>query len=395
MVQGEILKAAQRDNKSVLILFVVLVMLSGGVMGCYSKYVYNFVAGPAPFTKSLAQSPGMREFVRAEGKLFATGSKEATVYRRRPGRGILGAMAKAAGRGTTEREEITANFMAMFIDGGVLVVKVPPDFSGTVVQGTLVPLPEEFRAQQADLTDVGAAGESGATDPSAAAATAVPAAESLIHPRMIDATSSYRSWNLIVLAAAVILPLSLLGLFYAVRTSRDVTKHMAISRVAKHGPYQSLLPRIEREMALAGEQGHIGSLWVGPNWIVVLTPTLLIFPVKDILAVGPESKTKKSGETTTVTYWLNLWMRAEEMESTIDVTEDELQRVLPRLAELHPYMLLEEKDVALTRKRWTSDSAACARDMEAARRAAAPKAAPAAPPASHAATEPAPTRVPA
>jgi hypothetical protein len=94
-----------------------------------------------------------------------------------------------------------------------------------------------------------------------------------------------------------------------------------------------------------------------------------------------------------VGYWLNVWMRDEATESTIDVTEQELERVLPRLAALHPYMLLEAEDVALTRKRWTMDSAACARDMEAARRRdAGPQAAP---PASPASTGPAPTRVPA
>jgi hypothetical protein len=43
--------------------------------------------------------------------------------------------------------------MAMMIDGGVLVVKVSPDFSGRIVEGRLVPLPEEFRASGEAMTD--------------------------------------------------------------------------------------------------------------------------------------------------------------------------------------------------------------------------------------------------
>jgi hypothetical protein len=47
----------------------------------------------------------------------------------------------------------------------------------------------------------------------------------------------------------------------------------------------ALIPRIERELAAAGEQGHIGPLWIGPNWIVALSPGLDIFPVVDIIGI--------------------------------------------------------------------------------------------------------------
>jgi hypothetical protein len=386
MVQGVILKAARRDNKGALVLFVVLVVLCGGVIAYNATFVYNFVAGPAPFTKALAAAPGMREFVRAEGDLVSTGSKEATVWRWLPKRGLGRAIAEASGRSLAEREKITANFMAMFIDGGVLIVKVTPDFSGRVVEGRLVPLPEELRAMEGrSAPATGDAADATASSAAAAAAATPVATASLIHPRMIDATSGYRSGiNLFVLVAAPLLPLSLIGLAFAVQQWRDTTKHAAIARVAKHGPYMALLPRIERELAAAGEQAHIGPLWIGPNWLVVLAPTLQIFPIADVMGVGHESKTKKSGDKTTVTHWLSVWMRGEPVEDSLELAEHEIQRILPLLTARHPWILVE--DTALVRKRWIMDQAACTREMDARRRDAT------APPAATPAPAPAPAR---
>jgi hypothetical protein len=361
MVQGTILKKARSDNRFMLGFFVVLVALSGAAFWWQSKFIYNFVAGPAPFTKTLAAAPGMREFVRAEGTLVSTGSKEATIWRWAPRRGVAGAIAKASGRSLAESETITANFMAMMIDGGVLVVKVSPDFSGRVVEGKLVPLPEEFRAAGRAMTDAdGAEGDEGVA---AAAAT-------VIHPQMIDATHGYRGLNLIALAAVIMLPLSVAGLVWSARAAGNVSRHPAIARVAKKGPYMALIPRIERELAAAGDQGHIGPLWIGPNWIVVLASTLNIFPVADIVGIGHESKSKKeTDKTTTVTHKLVVWMRDEVLDYTVDMTEGEARRAMPLLTALHPSLIVD--DVALLRKRWSSDREECVREMAAARRAAA------------------------
>ena len=86
MVQGTILTQARSDdNKSILGAAVVLTLLSGALMWWQSTYI---AAGPATFTKALAAGPGMREFVRAEGQLVSTGSKEATTWRWAPKRGV-------------------------------------------------------------------------------------------------------------------------------------------------------------------------------------------------------------------------------------------------------------------------------------------------------------------
>lgn len=377
MVQGTILKKARSDNRFMLGFFVVLVLLSGAAFWWQSKFIYNFVAGPAPFTKTLAAAPGMREFVRAEGALVSTGSKEATIWRWAPRRGVAGAIAKASGRSLAESETITANFMAMMIDGGVLVVKVSPDFSGRVVEGKLVPLPEEFRSAGRSLADAEGDADGAAPGAEGAAATGAEtdaeggaaAAPALIHPQMIDATQGYRELNLIALAAVIMLPLSLAGLVWAARAAGDVTRHPAIARVAKKGPYMALIPRIERELAAAGEQGHIGPLWIGPNWIVTLSSTLNIFPVADIVGIGHESTSKKATDkTTTVTHKVVVWLRDEVLDYTVDVTDGEVRRAMPLLAALHPSLVVD--DVALLRKRWSSDREECVREM-AARRAAA------------------------
>jgi hypothetical protein len=362
--------------------FAVLIALSGGVMWYYAKYIYNAVAGPAPFTKALAAAPGMREFVRAEGDLVSTGSKEATIHRERPWprRGVLGALARASKRSVKETETITANFLAMFVDGGVLIVKAPPDFSGRVVQGKLVPLPLELRQglERADADD-DAAGASDATAPSsgvAAAATAEDSAAPLIHPQMIDATSSYRSFslfNMFLIAAAVILPLSLAGLRWAVRSMLDPVRHPGLRRVAKHGSYLALVPRIEREIAAAGEQARVGLYWISPNWIVTFSPNLDIYPVRDIIGIAHESKTKTSGNETTVTHWITMWMRDEPFDKSLDnLSEDEAKYVASLLEAQHPGIVVE--DVALIRKRWSADHAVCTRDIETARRRAAAEA---------------------
>jgi hypothetical protein len=405
MEQGQILKQARSDSRTFVFVFAVLVAVSGGVMGYYAKYIYNVVAGPAPFTKALAAAPGMREFVRAEGEIVSTGSKEATIHRQRswPRRGILGALARASSKRTvTETETITANFLAMFVDGGVLIVKAPPDFSGHVVQGKLVPLPLDLRQRlERANADNDAADASGATEPSAGAAgaaegattaTAETSAAPLIHPQMIDATSSYRSFslfNMFLTAAAVILPLSLLGLRWAVRSMLDAARHPGLRRVVKHGPYLALVPRIEREIAAAGEQARVGLYWISPNWIVTFSPNLDIYPVRDIIGIAHESKTKTSGNQTTVTHWITMWMRDEPFDKSLDnLSEDEAQRVVSLLEAQHPGIVVEDENVAVIRKRWSADHTVCTREMETARRRAvaeakeAARAAQAAPPAS-------------
>jgi hypothetical protein len=59
-------------------------------------------------------------------------------------------------RGAVETKSISANYMAMLAGDRFLMVKVKPEFSGKVVEGRLVPLPESIRASLA--SEAGAAG---------------------------------------------------------------------------------------------------------------------------------------------------------------------------------------------------------------------------------------------
>ena len=146
MKRGEILSAVRRDNRTSVVAAVVLTAILGGVLLLNWKYLYNWALGPFAFDAALAAAPGPREFVRAEGPLLPTGLVQETTLR--------------LFRGAVENKSVSASYMAMLTADRILVVKVTPDFSGRVVLGRLVPLPETVRAQLTSDT-AGASGDSG------------------------------------------------------------------------------------------------------------------------------------------------------------------------------------------------------------------------------------------
>ena len=122
MTRGTILDAARTDSRGFLGAAFVLFIVCGAVVALNWKYVYNFLAGPFPFDQRLSDAPGAREFVRAEGPALPTGMVQETTFR------LL--------RGLAETKSVSANYLAMLEGGRILVVKVRPEFSGNVVEGS-------------------------------------------------------------------------------------------------------------------------------------------------------------------------------------------------------------------------------------------------------------------
>src|SRR5262249_55470645 len=130
MQRGSILETARHDTSTGMTAGAILVLLCAVVFGINWKYVYNFVAGPVPFTAAMSAAPGPHEWVAASGPMVATGATEGFKF------GL-----RALPVQTTVT---TARYLAMSIEGRLLIVRVDTDFSGNSVSGRLTPLPTGF-----------------------------------------------------------------------------------------------------------------------------------------------------------------------------------------------------------------------------------------------------------
>src|SRR5262245_3031348 len=127
MTRGVIKEAALKDIRGAATGLTIVALVCAAVLGLNWRYVYNFATGPYTFDSKLSAAPGAREFVRATGTMVPTGVVEKLTLR------LL--------RGAAETTSVTAQFLAMNVDGKILIVKVDKDFSGSTVEGRLVPLP--------------------------------------------------------------------------------------------------------------------------------------------------------------------------------------------------------------------------------------------------------------
>jgi len=235
MQRGSILESARRDTKGGLLAGAILAGVCLAVLGLNWKFLYNAVAGPFPFTAALSQSPGSREWVTASGTLIDTGATEKLTVRLRSVPFI-------------KTSATTARFVVMPIEGRMLLAKVDPDFSGTFVSGKLVRLPPEYvKASDA----------------------------SLVYPFYIDAGGGggYRSHvNLFVMIAVPLLPIAMVITALSARSRVNLARYKPIARLARYGNPMGMVTAIEMELASAGPSAKVGPMWIGPNWMVMLTP---------------------------------------------------------------------------------------------------------------------------
>lgn len=325
MKRGAILETARKDSATALLVGAIFTALCTGTLALNWKYVYNFIAGPVPFTAALAANPGAHDWVTASGTLIDTGGVEQMTLRLR---------ALPLIKTTTT----TARYAVMLIEGRLLLVKVDTDFSGNFVSGRLTPLP-------AELSEAAKSGK--------------------VYPSYVEATVGYRwGFNLFVLAAALLLPLALLVTVSAARAKGDVRRHHAIERLKRYGNPLDVVTLIETELSSTRVAAFVSPLWIGSTWAVALTPQLRIYKLSDIVAVAlivTPSKNAKPAK-----HGVRFWIEGNTLADTIEMSEKEASAVVAALAAKLPG-IVTSVDPDVFGKRWLRDPDACVRDAKARR----------------------------
>lgn len=293
MPDNQILSAARRDQKGAVDLCIVLLVIGGVVLGLNWKYVYNAVSGPQPFTAALAAEPGSRQWVSARGTLIPTGWAQKSTL------SLL--------HGAVKSEVTSAQYLAMLVDGRLLVVEAEPEFTGQEVNGRLVALPAEIQSSIGD-----------ALKP---------------YPWMVDATGSYR-WdpNLFVMIAVPVMALSLLALPYCIWSGRNVERHGMIKRLASLGPPLEVSQALARELFNASAADRVAGATVTQSAVVSLTPLLMIAPLRDLTNAALKTTTTKSGTKHEVV----LKVRDSIVSDHIECSLADAQKLLARIAQRAP-----------------------------------------------------------
>jgi hypothetical protein len=323
MQRGTILKAARNDTKAGLIGGAILAGLCVAILGLNWKYLYNSFAGPIPLTAALAQSPGAREWVTASGPLLDTGATETLTLRLRRLPFI-------------KSTSTTARYLMMPIEGRMLLVKVDPDSSGNVVSGRLERLPSDLIA---------------ASD------------TSLVYPMYLNAGGGggYRSHaNIFVIIAVPLLPIAIVITLLSARSRLNISRYKPIARLARYGNPMGIVTAIEMELSAAGRSAKVGPLWVGPNWVVALTPVLRVFKLADIVAVAAVTTPGKKSKPATHEVWF--WVSGHMLREPIVMTEQETRAVVTALAAKVPGIVTD--DPKAFGDRWNVDRAACEREAK-------------------------------
>jgi hypothetical protein len=321
MDTGIIAGAARRDARGFVTASLFLVFLFAAVLGLNWKYVYNWFAGPFPLDASVADAPGAREWVTAQGATASSGVVQTTSLK------LFRGLVKTPGA-------VTAEYRVMEVGGRPLLVSVPSGFSGTTVEGRLAPLPEELR------DTVAADG---------------------LYPSMLVATSYRTSANLFVLIAGPLFPLAVLLLAYATWAAGRMDRHAAFAALAHLGPASEVAFRVERELIAAGRGAKLGPLWMSASWLVAIEPTLHLYPVQDLVGVAHEKTAGKSGERHAV----RVWARDRSLSDSIAMEEAEARAVVAGVATRLPWAVVD--DPAAFEKKWRSERQACERAADTAR----------------------------
>jgi hypothetical protein len=320
MQRGSILETARKDTSSAMMGGALLLLVCTGVLAINWKYVYNFIAGPVPFTAALSTSPGAQEWVTASGTLVPTGLSETITV------GLL--------RGAVESTTTTARFMMMSVEGRPLIVKVGNDFSGSVVSGRLVPLPATL-----------------ATDSSTG-----------VYPWYIDAKNGYRwDFNLFVMIAGPSFPIFLLLTLGAAYTRMNPLGYPPIAYLKRFGNPLQVVDQIEAELASAGPSAYISPLWIGPTWVVGLASGVKIFKLDEIVAVAYVTTEARGSKP--ATHAVRFWVAGQVLYYTITMSAKEAHTVLAALDSRVPGIVAD--DAAVFDKRWARDRAECERDAKA------------------------------
>ena len=205
-----------------------------------TRRLANVVYGPVEYddVKSLSDRTFIfRDFASVQGsKTVSTG---------------IAAIERTTRNGTVESEKTTGEYMAMMLDGHILIVKAHPSAVDAKYIGRLVPLPDDVKA--------GIFSNMGDRD-----------LEANTLPVMLDASEEYDEGGLVLggLAAVVLLVLGLVSLFLAKRRRESPEKHPLCKALEQYGSLYTVVPQIDGEAVAQSSLHLIGGVTITQNWLV-------------------------------------------------------------------------------------------------------------------------------
>lgn len=356
MNRGFVLGVAETNNKGSFRAAIALCVIGIFILLINHQYVYNTVRGPFPLTPEMADFGGDKEYVSVVGKLTFTGLMEEKTHSIRLLKGLV----------EDRSTEASASFFVLDLKDRLVVVKTKPNFGGSGVDGKLVPLPGNVKAELEVDKLLALTGHE-------------------LYPMMVDASSDTTygwDFNLFIPIGILLLGLGVITLIATIPRLGNPSRHPMFEMVKKYGPGGAVARRVEDEMNKLGDASTVGPLFIGPTW--VFNPAKrhpFLFHRNDLVAAGTHVEPpKKAGHTPK--FSVKFWIREHLRPVTLEASPLECERVLERLAADQPWVITDDTRVFF--QRWSTDRKACVEAMEALKRQKAKEAAATAAPVVHA-----------
>lgn len=309
MQPGALISQARKDAAGIRLAGLVLVGICLLVFALHWKRVFNTLTGPRPLESGYLEKPGAIAYVACEGSLAEFGRQlsQLKFHGVRIGGGAE-----------------TAKYMLMEFEGKMLIVKVPPGFTGTRVAGEIEAPPEEIRAA--------IAGNPG------------------VHPNMINAETPYYSdYDITMFLAALAFPFALLIAGFGAYRSARIERHPSLARLKPFGPPLAVAETIEAELASLEQNRGDPPVYVSDAWIVFLRPSLEIFPVGQVVRFA--CRADKKGKLS-----LLFWLKGKSICETALLPQEHIRPALEALVARFPSRFAAdaaafERDWNLNRKR--------------------------------------------
>jgi hypothetical protein len=300
MKEGKISELARSQARSLVIVASVSVLVCVVVLAFNWKYVYNWIAGPVPFTAALATNPGAHEFVSVKGNAQPTGLNEESTL-------------KYKGKVPLSKT-VTAEYITVQVEAKKLLVQAPPGYDKNVLAGRLVPIPAEL-------------------------ARAVPV-DAEFYPWMLEAKTGYRwDFNLLVLGATLLLPFASCFLLLFFWRVGNLERTPAIAELRRFGAPREVLEKIEADVAKAGEHQEVGPLITTPTWLIISEPALTIFAVDEIAGIARSVEFKKKGAASV--HSMLIWLYGRPLPEKTDLGEAVVGAAMQKIASLYPWLPIE------------------------------------------------------
>jgi hypothetical protein len=339
MQRGFLLETARQQTRKTLQAGLLLCAISALVLLFNYSYVYNWLAGPFAISPEIAEGGSKNEFVRVSGEFIFTGLVQEKTQSVRLLRGLL----------ESRSAEISADYHVVPLGGSLLLVKTKHEFSGSVSEGRLVPLPDSTRAVLSKEMHV----------------EALQGKE--MYPMMLDASDiSYRfDANLFVILAGVLFLIGILTLFAAIPGRKSPEKHKMMRYIARQGPLLSTIRQAEQDLLSAGDRARVGPLYVAESWIFDSGPiSPLVFHMRDVVRVAKKTKESSQGKPSACS--VEFWLRQDSFSHSVQTGSAECDAIVSRLRERLPWTV--EQDEATFDRKWRADRKACISEMEARKR---------------------------